>query len=638
MARIPRADNFQVVPGIRQGRAQAVLSPEQASLPGRRMMAQGEQMGRLGGALADYAQQQQEKLNTAQAQDALRQAERQALGLRLQMEKIEGAQAAQGIDGMPIGLYFDTELGRGIEEIARNIPSQPARERFMMEAAGLRNRFAERAMLYEAQQADVYLQQNLDAEIGHQNDLLISESNDPRALVERIPKVREAYAAKFREAGFAGDALDQEVRKEMAKSHNIVIEQYLNQDNFEAAKTYFELNRDDYMAADAAAMQTALDTQGRELRVIGTADQLWTRAGGDYGAAIASARKISDPEERTKVEARLATMKAQDDAAKSAKDEADLETGMSYVVQGASIPASWYAQASPLVIDRIQSEQQERADRARAQASMTAEEKAAIKAQSASAYGKLKAQIADPELSALGFEGLMADPRLDNLYKSMTDEDKDKFRLDLANSRQNVEPDEVTKQFRNIMALSGAMLPESLTMKQYGSTFLGAGEGEPGVGRISNTRVKSNAALRLEGILVEMITQELQRTNGAPIEVDRARQLFGMALAEAGGEKKGAPRYAPSQEIIEGSAALDMRREILDFRNQNPKDWSQASTLIRALRPEADEKEIYMKARELLEYRQRREAARRAASIRSGAVSAPAIALVPPNPASEMPE
>lgn len=83
---------------------------------------------------------------------------------------------------------------------------------------------------------------------------------------------------------------------------------------------------------------------------------------------------------------------------------------------------------------------------------------------------------------------------------------------------------------------------------------------------------------------------------------------------------------------------MDMRREILDFRNQNPKDWSQASQLIRALRPEADEKEIYMKARELLEYRQRREAARRAASIRSGAVSAPAIALVPPNPASEMPE
>ena len=131
MARVPKADNFQVLPGVRQGQARAVLSPEQAAAPGRRMMAQGQQMMQVGGALADYAQKQQEKLNTAQAQDALRQAERQALGLRLQMEEIKGAQAAQGIDGMPIGQYFDTTLGRDIEEIARNIPSRAAREQFL---------------------------------------------------------------------------------------------------------------------------------------------------------------------------------------------------------------------------------------------------------------------------------------------------------------------------------------------------------------------------------------------------------------------------------------------------------------------------------------------------------------------------
>jgi hypothetical protein len=232
----------------------------------------------------------------------------------------------------------------------------------------------------------------------------------------------------------------------------------------------------------------------------------------------------------------------------------------------------------------------------------------------------------------------MADPRLDTLYKSMTDEDKNKFLLDLANSRQNVEPDEVTKQFRNIMALSGTMLPESLTPKRFANVFEGAGEGDPGERYISAKRNKSDAAIRLEGALVDLVTQELQRTNGAPIEVDRARQLFGLALAEAGGEKKGIPRYAPSQDILTGAALLDAQREILDYRNRAPDVWRRATQIVRADNPQASDRDIYLKAQEIDAYLERNELARRSAAQRSGAISAPAVAIIPPNPASEMPE
>jgi hypothetical protein len=608
MARIPRADNFQVVPGVRQGRAQAVLSPDQASLPGRRMMAQGEQLMQIGGAVERYALQQQEKLNTAQAQDALRQAERQALGLRMQMEELKGAQAAQGIDGTPLGLYFDTELGRGIEEIARNIPSQVARERFMMEAAGLRSRFAERAMLYEAQQADVYLQQNLDAEIAHQNDLLIGESSDPAAMFDRLSKVREAYTAKLREAGYTGDALEQEVRKEMSKTHVIVMTHYSeNQKNYEAAQTYFELNREDFTALDAAKMQTALDTQGMELRVIGTADQLMNKTKRDYGAAIIEARKISDPEERTKVEARLATMKAQDDAAKSAKDADDLETGMSYVVQGASIPASWYAEASPLVIDRIQKEQQERADRARAQAGRTAEEKAAAKQTSLFNYNILKLQASNPEFAQLGFEGLLADPDLQLLYDNMEDEERNKLIADVNGARRNVPVDAVTKATKDILAVSGAMLPPNLKP----NAIAGLGRADIGERFISANQVKSPLALRTEGALLGLVEAELTRTNGAPINNERARQLFGLALAEAGGlTNKGVPKYAPPAEVIMEQAALDRQRAILDFRKENPDIWRAATFVARQANPSATDVDIFAEAEQLRSQVNRTKAAR----------------------------
>lgn len=596
MPRVPTAEGFGVLPTIRSGGARPVLSVEQAAQPGRQMEARGAQMIQIGGQIGEYVQQQQERINRARVQDATRQAERAALEYRQQMEQLKGAQAAEGIEGMPLGAYYSRELERRTAEIEQGLGSPAAREAFRAQSLALQSRFSERAMLYEAQQAEVFLTQNQDAEIGHQVNMLSANAGGPEENLSR-EQLRAAYAAKFQSAGYVGDALEQEVRREMAKSHAIIIEQYLNDDQYSAAKEYFERYKDtDFSTIDAKKIEDGMAEQGRELEAIGEADKIWTETGGTYGDALIAVRKIADPQKRQAVETRLALLKAQDDAAKKAKDDADEETLLSYVVTGRSIPGTMLADVSPRVIDRIQAEQNERADRARAQAAMSAEEKAAVKQASAYGYGILKLQASKPEFAQLGLEGLLADPELKAIYDNMLGEDRNKLYLDIANARQGVPPDKVTQATKDILALSATMLPSNL--KQ--STIGGLGRGDLGERFISSNQAKSDLALRTEGALAGLVEAELARTNGAPIDSTRARQLFGLALAEAGGmTSKGVPKYAPPADVISAQAALDRQRAILDFRNANPDIWRAATLVARQANPSATDAEIFFEAEQL---------------------------------------
>ena len=596
MPRIPAAEGFGVLPGIRSGGARPVLSVEQAAQPGRQMQERGAQMMQIGAQIGDYAQQQQERINRARVQDATRQAERVALEYRQQMEQLQGAQAAEGIDGMPIGTYFSRKLERSTAEIERSLGSPAAREAFREQALALQSRFSERAMLYEAEQAEVFLTQNQDAEVGHQVNMLSVNAGGADEGLSR-ERLRAAYAAKFQTAGFAGDALEQEVRREMAKSHAIIIEQYLNDDQYIAAKAYFERYKDtDFSDIDAKKIEDGMAEQGRELEAIGEADLIWTETGGTYGDALARSRKIADPQRRQAVEKQLALLKTQDDAAKEAKDNSDYETGMSYVVTGRPIPGTLLAGASPLTIDKLQTEQQQRADRARAMAAMTAEEKAAAKQVSQFSYNVLKLQASNPEYATLGLAGLLADPELQSLYDNMVDEDRNKLIADIAGARQNVPIDKVTKSTKDILAVAGALLPANLKP----SAVRGLGRGDIGERAITQTQNKSALALQTEGVLFRLVQEELTRTNGAPIDTTRGEQLFGLALAEAGGlTRQGLPKYAPSADIISGQAALDRQRAILDFRNENPDVWREATLQARRQDPNATDVVIFAKAKEI---------------------------------------
>lgn len=589
MPRVPTAEGFGVLPGIRSGGARPVLSVEQAAQPGRQMQARGEQMVQIGGLVGDYAQQQQERVNRARVQDATMQAERLALEYRQQMEQLKGAQAAEGINGMPLGVFYSKELERGTAEIEQGLGSPAAREAFRVQALALQSRFGERAMLYEAEQAEIFIGQTQDTLITHNLNFLAGSAGGPEEGMYR-DRLSEAYAEKFRQSGFTGESLKQKVQEEMAKSHAIIIEQYLNDDQYTAAKEYFERYKEtDFSTIDAKKIEDGMAEQGRELEAVGKADKIWNDSKFQYGEALIAARRITDPQERKAVEAQLAVLHTQDRAAKDAKDNSDYETGVGYVNAGRSIPGTLLAEASPLVVAKLQTMQEAKAERARAAAAMTAEEKAALREISTNNYNVLKLQAANPEYARLGLAGLLADPALQSRFDNMTSEDQDKLILDIDSARQGVPVDQVTKTTKAILATANAMLPPTLKQSQIG----GLGRGEIGERYITSNLAKSDLALETEGTLFRLVQEELALTNGAPIDATRSEQLFGLALAEAGGlTSKGVPKYAPSRDVLVGDIVLQTERKVLDYRAKNPDIWKAATVVARNRDPNATSKDV----------------------------------------------
>lgn len=369
-----------------------------------------------------------------------------------------------------------------------------------------------------------------------------------------------------------------------------------------AAEEYFKMNYARILPEAAERVESVLETKTLESRAITKADEFWAKSGGDYGAAIAEAAKITNPDERLAVESRIAQLENQRTAAEEVNDKRSLAAGMEYITTGRSIPASVMRDASPKVRDILQTEVRTRQMWDQQMANATAEGRALMNQTSKGNYYRLKAQLADPQLAAAGFNAILADPALSDLYNNMSPDEQGQFFNDAmaAQSTGGVPADKTLKAYKDVMALVGTSLPEGLTAKTFGTTFKGAGEGDPGVERVSENRKKSKAAIELEGVMMRLVGEELERTGGAPIDQDRAKQLAALALAEAGTDPKtGQTKYPVSPEIASGVIAADARTQIITFRRDYPAVWSKATQIVRSQYPDASDALVLEEARKL---------------------------------------
>lgn len=145
------------------------------------------------------------------------------------------------------------------------------------------------------------------------------------------------------------------------------------------AEEYFKASYAEIAPAERAKAEEVLQTKKQEGMAVTAADKLWADAGQDYAAAITEAAKIENPVDRLAVEGRLATLKNQWDAGVQATDQKAWDTGMEYITTGKSIPANVMRDASPKVRDLLQAEVRTRSLWNQQMATLSAEEKAAIK-------------------------------------------------------------------------------------------------------------------------------------------------------------------------------------------------------------------------------------------------------------------
>lgn len=259
MPRVPQAEGFgQVLPAVRQERAQPVLSPDMAALPGRQMQEAGRASMAIGQAIGDFALKEQEKVNKARLNDAYNQAERLAQDLRVKMKQLQGVDAASGIDNQPLDQYFDNELKRGLSAIADNLQAPVVREQFSLLADDMSTRFRNEAVTHMAQQTEVYNARVLDDTITTSMNLIAANPGNTFAEKWNLTRAKDALRTKYDNAGFNPEQIDLRLKEDLGKSHAVIIEGLVDSGQVMQAKAYFDRNRDDFTSTDARTVETAL--------------------------------------------------------------------------------------------------------------------------------------------------------------------------------------------------------------------------------------------------------------------------------------------------------------------------------------------------------------------------------------------
>jgi len=523
MARVPQYSGGQVLPDVRPGtRVQSGQSMEAATLPGRNLQAIGKGLGEVAGVAGEYAAKEQDKINKVRFNDAYNQALNEANRLKAEYSQQVGAEAVKGVNGRPLKAHYGDELRTALSGIANGLTAPDLKDGFSLAANELEGKFLREVENWEVEQGAVYANQVRDATVIESFNQVMTNPSSPIAAAH-LARARDAVTEKLTDAGFDGEALDQQVKTALSQGHTSVIDQLNEEGRFDEAEAYFERHKSDYMQADARAMRTAIDEQNRELKTMARADKIWEASGGDYGKALDAVREVADPRDRNALEARIGQMKTQDDAAKSAKDATDLEAGMAYVVAGQPVPAAWRREASPIVVDRIQAEQRTRALWAQQMATSSAEERRAMKEISGISKDYFKG------IAALDPEAYMAprttwDADMTAVWDSLMPEHQAEIAADIANRKASGQTfDALDKTFKDLVAQVPVLGPENMKAKNLAT----GSQGKAG------KRTFTDEEKVVRGSLYRQAQEHAARSGGAPITSQDSKVMIARAFREA---------------------------------------------------------------------------------------------------------
>ncbi len=310
------------------------------------------------------------------------------------------------------------------------------------------------------------------------------------------------------------------------------------------AEAYLNANDHEMNPAEAQKARDVFEVKQREGAAVTTADKLWNDSGQSYEAAIAEAYKITNPDERLAVEGRLGQLKSQFDAGVQATDQKALDTGMEYVTTGRSIPASVMRDASPKVRDMLQSEQRSRSLWNQQMATLSAEEKAAIKEASNISKDYLKG------FAALAPTQYMSGPAnwgedLKPIWDSLSAEHKGEILTDINTRAAGSQTFDATdKVFKDLVA----QVPMLGPLDMRGKDFSGA------------SKSPKNALAEEQAVRASLYRQAqdyAKRTGGAPITPTESKIIIARAFRVANPElypQVGATNpggyYGPTRDLL----------------------------------------------------------------------------------------
>lgn len=257
MARVPSYDEFQVMPNAPQagGLSPEVVSPTEASLPGRQMQELGNATQAAGQSGSGVAVDMQQQANQVRVADAINQARQRANDLTYNPDygyaNLKGAQALDRPNGVALPEEYGQRLQQGMGEIGNGLANDQQKRMFALQAGDIATGFSgdvERHMLGEfrtyhmsvAQGAQKLSEQ--DAQLNWNNpgkiDQAINGTVDPQTG-QRFGGIRQSVYQQALVSGMSANEADAAMNQAVSAVHEKVVQSALQNNNPTYAMQYF---------------------------------------------------------------------------------------------------------------------------------------------------------------------------------------------------------------------------------------------------------------------------------------------------------------------------------------------------------------------------------------------------------------
>jgi hypothetical protein len=384
-----------------------------------------------------------------------------------------------------------------------------------------------------------------------------------------------AMSAIDRSAGI----LDEDVVKErklklqatydigLSNMHVKNIDTRLEAGNFAAAESYFRDNSKEISKVEQDKVEEVIRIKTREGVAVRDADEIRAAHPGDLEAQLERARQIEDVTTRKTVTDLIVAENARDAAATNAKQDTVRMAGMEPILKGGglgSIPASVLREADQDTVKYWQDLVDSRSERSQRMSTLSAEQRAALKAYEVNVVGSIKAvKDSDPDLYNRGPRAWMAEsPRLYAQYIALDEDARFGIEREIESSRTS----------------GGKVTPADGLYSQLlaGSTTFG----------VDLTAMKTENPDRYDqviGALRNAADQEALALGDGALTVARRKEIFGTVLSTvyknegemAGFRPFGTP-VGPLAIAPELNASTEERRRALDIASLLPRDYQAA--------------------------------------------------------------
>lgn len=398
------------------------------------------------------------------------------------------------------------------------------------------------------------------------------KTNEPSVAESALAN---AMSAIDRSAGI----LDEDVVKErklklqaaydvgLSNMHVKNIDTRLEAGNFAAAESYFRDNFKEISKAEQDKVEEVIRIKTREGVAVRDADEIRAAHPGDLTAQLEKARQIEDVAVRKSVTDHIIAENARDVTATNAKQNAVRMAGMEPILNGGgmgSIPGDVLRDADADTVAYWQNLVDSRRERSARMATLSAEQKAALKAYETNVVGAINAvKDSDPDLYNRGPRAWMAEsPRLYAQYIALDEDAQAGIEREIESSRTGG---------GKASAADGIY-----SQLVAGSTTFG----------VDLTAMKTENPDRYDqviGALRNAADQEARALGDGALTVTRRKEIFGTVLSTvyknegemAGFRPFGSP-VGPLALAPELNASTEERRRALDIAALLPRDYRAA--------------------------------------------------------------